>query len=326
MRRFTLCAAALAAVTACSDSTGPDAAAELPAQAEFVVSDIGHFWEAYDAGGRAGSTGSFQTHYLDRASPGLRDFIQARSVTALSLAQMVTAYPRYFAAIRENTLRLTPGSPVLTQIRENYATIEALYPAAAYPPVTFLIGRFSTGGTIRQSGMLIGVEFYASDDTTPTSELGTFQRINVKPLDSIPAIVAHEHVHVMQARAGGTFGRPGSTLLEQSLMEGSADFVGELASGAHVNGHVYEYGLAHEGELWAEFQLAMNGTNVSQWLYNQGNATGARPGDLGYFVGYRISQAFYLAQADKTAALRQIIEMRNAAAFLAASGYDGQPP
>jgi hypothetical protein len=243
-------------------------------------------------------------------------------VTAASLAQMVSAFPGYFADIRATTLRLVDDATIRDRIRDGYETIEALYPDAVSPPVVFLIGRFSTGGTIRQERILIGTEFYALDDDTPIDELPTFQRVNVKPLDSIPLIVAHEHAHVLQSRAGGIFGGAGRTLLEQSLMEGSADFIGELAVGSHVNQHIHAYGLLHEGELWDEFTQAMNGTNVSEWLYNQGTATGDRPGDLGYFIGYRIAQAYYQQAADKSAAVREIIEVKNAAAFLSASGYD----
>jgi Predicted Zn-dependent protease (DUF2268) len=309
---------------ACDDAPsgpGSDAYPDSPAEAQFVTSDIEHFWDAYDAGR---SASAFQERYLNAASPGLRDFIQARALTASSLTQMVLAFPRYFGAIRANMLRLTEPNAVLDQIRQNYADIESLYPAAVFPPVSFLVGRFSTGGTVRRSGILIGTEFFVIDDTTPLDELGSFQRANVKSLDSIPFIVAHEHAHVLQGQAGGQ--GPNATLLAQSLMEGSADFIGELTSGGHMNAHVHAYGFLHERELWTEFKAVMHGTtNVSQWLYNQGSSTGERPGDLGYFIGYRIAQAFYNRAADKTAALRAIIEVRDAFAFLAASGYDGGP-
>ena len=67
----------------------------------------------------------------------------------------------------------------------------------------------------------------------------------------------------------------------------------------------------------------MHGTDLTQWLYNQGSstATADRPGDLGYFIGYRIAEAYYSKQADKIAALRDIIEIRNADDFLTRSGY-----
>jgi predicted Zn-dependent protease DUF2268 len=305
---------------ACSDATAPTPnVADDPRDAQFVTDDIGRFWQAYDVYAQSRNSSAFQLEYLDKASAGLRDFIQARNLTAVSLVQMVNALPQYFAAVRANTLRLANGAEVLGRIRANYEHIEALYPASVYPPVTFLIGRFSTAGTVRQSGMLIGTEFFAIDDATPLQELNDFQRANVSALDSIPLVVAHEHAHVLQ-RFGKIVGKFNPTLLEQSLLEGGADFIGELASGSHINKHIHEYGLQHEAELWAEFRQEMNGTDISKWLYNQGTST-TRPGDLGYFIGYRITQAYYDKASDKIAALRDIIEMKNASDFLAASGY-----
>jgi hypothetical protein len=323
-RRLIVSIAACAILGACAESTGPSVPTH-PAQASFVTSDIGHFWEAYDGGGKDGVASAFQRLYLDRASPGLRDFIRARNITATSLVQMVRAYPRYFGAIRDNTLSLTQGAAVLAMVRANFDKIESLYPAAIYPPVTFLIGRFSTGGTTGASGMLIGTEFYAIDDTTPLVELGDFQRNNVQPLFSLPLIIAHEHTHVLQVQAGRLMKQATKTLLDWSLIEGSADLVGELVSGGHINGAIYAWALPHEDSLWTEFQLVMNGTDISGWLYNQGTATPDHPGDLGYFVGYRIAQAYYNNAADKTAALRDIVEVGDAHAFLSASGYVGAP-
>jgi hypothetical protein len=237
---------------------------------------------------------------------------------------MIRAYPRYFADVRPNLLRMGNGDPaVIARIRTIYANVEALYPAAVYPPVTFLIGRFSTGGTIGESGILVGAEFYALGEATPVDELTQFHRTFLRPLDSIPVIVAHEHTHVLQALARALFQKSTPTLLDQSLVEGSADFIGELTSGTNHNAWLRPYAEPREAEVWDDFRLEMNGTNVSRWLYNQSSATTDRPGDLGYFVGYRITKTYYDRAPDKAAAVRAIVEMRDGQTFLAASGYNG---
>jgi hypothetical protein len=320
--------AAVAILAGCSgDATGPISAGfpQHPADARFVTADIENFWRAYDASNQGASADAFQREYLNKASTGLRDFARARSVTAASLAQMVRTFPRYFAEVRPTTLRLTGSgdATVLARIRASYDKIEALYPAAVYPPVTFLIGRFSTGGTVDNSGILIGTEFYALGESTPVDELTQFHRTYLRPLDSIPVIIAHEHTHVLQALTRGLFHKGTLTLLDQSLLEGSADFVGEVASGTNVNAWLRPFAESREAALWDEFKLEMHGTNVSRWLYNQSTGTTDRPGDLGYFIGYRITKTYYDRAADKTAALRDIVEMRDGRSFLAASGYDG---
>ena len=82
------------------------------------------------------------------------------------------------------------------------------------------------------------------------------------------------------------------------------------------------YALPREHDLWGEFKLAMHGTDTSQWLYDQGNETTDRPGDLGYFIGYRIAEAFYERATDKRLALEAIIEVADSDMFLAQSGYE----
>jgi uncharacterized protein YjaZ len=86
---------------------------------------------------------------------------------------------------------------------------------------------------------------------------------------------------------------------------------------------LWTFAIPREAALWQEFKGAMRGTDVTRWLYNQGSSTATpdHPGDLGYFIGYRIAEAYYAKQTDKVAALRDIIEIRDADDFLARSGY-----
>ena len=58
----------------------------------------------------------------------------------------------------------------------------------------------------------------------------------------------------------------------------------------------------------------------SAWVYN-GEGTAERPGDLGYWVGYRIAKAYYLGARDKSAALRDILTFADPDRILSASGW-----
>jgi hypothetical protein len=310
-----------AAGCASADVLAPARTVTDPARAQIVTSDLTRFWAAYDGGGKVGSKSAFQRGYLDRASPGLKQYMSAASLTAASITQMIAVFPNYFASIRANRRALATDDVILARIRSNYGVIKSLYPPAVFPPLTLLVGRFSTGGTTLPSGMLIGAEFYSSSTETPLDELGQFQRDNVKVMDSIPIVVAHEHAHILQEHAGGIFQHTNRTLLEQALLEGGADFVGEVSSGSNGNKRLWSFGIPNEAALWAEFQRSMHGRDYRRWLYNQVTATSDRPGDLGYFIGYRIVEAFYLKQSDKAAALRDIIEIRDADDFLARSAY-----
>jgi uncharacterized protein YjaZ len=48
--------------------------------------------------------------------------------------------------------------------------------------------------------------------------------------------------------------------------------------------------------------------------------SGLRPGDLGYWVGYRIVKSYYQHAADQRQAFREILKMTDPKAFLAKSG------
>ncbi len=297
------------------------------ASAQFVTDDVRRFWAAYDAGGKEGNAAAFQTMYLDPGSPGLRDFIQVRQLTAQSIAQVVTRYRAYYAALSPSFRDVQQYDEIFAEIRRGYARIDSLYPDAFFPPVTLLYGRFSTGATTGPHGLLLGLEFYGADAHAPTAELGLFARSNQFSLHrDLPALVAHEHAHMLQQAAGAPGGKRGRTLLAAALAEGGADFVAELAVGHASYAERFRAWESRELEFWQAFQREQQGTNLQRWLYNQGNGTAQWPGDLGYFIGYRIAQAYYIRASDKSAALRALIAQHDPAQLLRESGYDGRGP
>jgi uncharacterized protein YjaZ len=83
---------------------------------------------------------------------------------------------------------------------------------------------------------------------------------------------------------------------------------------------LHTYGNPREQELWLEFQKDMNGKDTSKWLY-QGDKAKDRPADLGYYIGYKISEAYYMHARDKRQAIKDIIEIKNFNQFLGAGRY-----
>jgi uncharacterized protein YjaZ len=129
------------------------------------------------------------------------------------------------------------------------------------------------------------------------------------------AIVMHELIHFQQKH-------PDSDLLASCMREGAADFVAELVAGRNINEQNKPYADSHEEALWQKFQEDIQRKDrQNDWLYNydEGKRVG-RP-DLGYYMGYKISQALYESAKDKSAALRMIIEMRDPQKIYELSGY-----
>ena len=143
----------------------------------------------------------------------------------------------------------------------------------------------------------------------------------------LPWTIAREMVHTQQDYPwlGSMTGGPKflrGTLLRQSIMEGSADFIAELLTGQPKRN---TYAESHEAELWGEFRRDAKSKDYSLWLYNGWNAKalGDRPADLGYWMGYRITKSYYEHAADKRQAIQDILTIRDFDKFLAASGYTG---
>jgi hypothetical protein len=283
-----------------------------PDAARIVTSDIDNFWRAYDAARPDYCLGVFQREYFDKGSDGLKAFKRAR-INQCSFVETLAAHPRYYASIRESTLRVRSMSG---QMRESFRKLKSLYDAAVFPDVYFLVGCMNSGGTTADAGLLIGAEMYGRTPNTPDEELDDWLRQVLKPVELIPHIVAHELVHYQQKYPEGE-----RTLLAAAIKEGAADFIAELVSGRNPNTHLHDYGDPRERELWEEFKAEMGGTKTGNWLY-QGDSAKGRPADLGYYVGYRICEAYYRAAKDKKQAVKDILEIKDFNQFLQDSRYD----
>ena len=286
-----------------------------PAKARLVTSDIDNFWLAYDLAAKATSPEKkreiFQREYFDKASTGLQDFIKARIRNVDSLLAELDKRPLYFASIRKETFKVAALS---NKIKQSFRKLKALYPDAVFPDVYFTIGRLNSGGTTSQNGLLIGTEMYGRTKDTPSTELNDWLKEVLKPIDALPAIVAHEMIHFQQKSA------PSAKLLARSIDEGAADFIGEMIAGQMINPHLHTYGNPQERDLWEEFQQEMQGINYAKWLYN-GALAKNRPADLGYYIGYKICESFYKNALDKKQAIKEILAIQDFDKFLADSKY-----
>ena len=287
-----------------------------PAAVKFVTSDIENFWRAYDLAAKetdkAKRIAIFQTEYLDKGSPGLKDFVRLRIRSAESLLSAIDRRPKFYASIRPQTLQVLRMEK---RMRSAFEKFKSIYPKAVFPNVYFVIGVMSSGGTTGSSGLLIGTELYGKTPKTPMDELSAWARMVLATVDKIPAIVAHESCHYNQHYNTGEDQRH---LLGKALQEGSCDTIGELISGRNINDHLKVYGKKHDAEIWRDFEANMYKPDFSQWFYNAQTAKD-RPADLGYYVGYLITQAYYKNAKDKRQAVHDILNIQDARAFFEAS-------
>lgn len=103
-----------------------------------------------------------------------------------------------------------------------------------------------------------------------------------------------------------------------ALAEGAGEFIGELIAGAGAYSNLVAAVAGRETDIETAFLADIDKRDLSDWFYN---GTLDEPGDLGYWVGYRIVKAYYDRAPDKARAVRDILEMTDAKAFLAESGW-----
>jgi len=279
-----------------------------PSSAALISEDIPRFWQAFDASEKEGAE-AFQRLYIDKGTPGLQDFMKGRIVSARNLYDTVTKHRKYYESLRGISMDVTRYSKA---IHASFYALKYLYPDARFPGVYFVIGALNSAGTSSGNGLIIGLDMYGRTPAMPTEELDDWLRDVVARMDDLPYIVAHELIHFQQETPSD------GSLLFASVHEGSADFLGELISGRHINTLAHEYGSSHESELWEEFKTRMGGEDLKGWLYS--DAPG-RPHDLGYYIGYRIAESFWNKSPDKVKAVHDILAAPDVKGFLEKSGY-----
>jgi Predicted Zn-dependent protease (DUF2268) len=283
----------------CADASAAHARGRLVIHIE----DVGRFYKVYDAAG-GHPTAEMLQQYIDQGSDGLRYFARARNTTGARIADEISKHPELY----ENARRCMD---VLPAVRSRVAIVlrrlTELYPEANLQPVTVVVGRGKPVAIADgEHGVQLALEGLCRE--------GPWMNPNRE--DRLVHIIAHEYGHVQQFLAFDNDPHP--TVLAGSLMEGAAEFSAEMTSGAVAN---YEHAAVtkgHEQELETAFVADEDKTDLSKWLYN---STYEKPGDLGYWVGYRICKAYYQHAKDKRQAFRDILEISDPKLFLAKSGW-----
>jgi hypothetical protein len=285
------------------------------------TTDIDHFWNAYDTLQTTNDTmqqvAVMQSLYVDKGTDGLKEFMKLRKFDAGFLAASIRKYPKFWRSIRANTLTIPPKVPA---INAYIAKLKKLYPECRPATLYFTIAGTRAAGVTQDSMALIGAEITMGNKYTEVSEFPDKRLANffaTQSTDNIIPVTIHEYVHTQQ-RTESSF------LLGECIYEGACDFIAELVIGKPLTNSYLVYGRSHEQQLKQQFRQEMLSTDFSNWLYN--GATTNTMGDLGYFMGYTISKAYYQQAGNKPKATKDIITLNYAdlsavQQFLADSKY-----
>tara|TARA_R110001592_G_scaffold363133_1_gene680641 strand:+ start:1393 stop:2703 length:1311 start_codon:yes stop_codon:yes gene_type:complete len=284
-----------------------------PKNCRFHYEDVAHFITAFKKSSQnwEQAPAYFYHDYFAPASKALYFYQKYKIQSSAHLfAYRVEDKQKYFQSILPNLQKLPEQE---TLIRSYLQQFEELYPAAIFPDIYYTVGCFNAGGTSSPFGLLIGAEMHSKALDSDLSNFNNWEQAVVRDFANLPLITLHELVHIQQNE---NF----ENLLGNAIYEGAADFISALVCGHHINEHVHTWANPREAEVWAAFKKEMYGEETYHWI---GNAEEAQdqPADLGYYIGYKICEAFYQKQSDKAAAIQAILKIENWQEFYEQSGY-----
>lgn len=271
----------------------------------FLSADIERFWEAFDK--IKNTTDSIdqikiiQTNYIDKASEGLKDLIAVRNYSAAEYVNAIKLYPNFWTSMRKNSIDTKILEPA---IETDIAKLKAIYPSLNMPNYYFLIGALRTNGTINNQNVLIGCELALADESTVITEFPEFRQHYFKtnhPKKNLALLCVHETIHTQQKE-------PVDNLLSYCIYEGVAEYLSCLATGKKSNTPAIAFGKANYEKVIKKFKEDIFFYRLSDWLWGEnGNELVMR--DLGYYIGYEISERYYTAASNKSQAIYDLINL-----------------
>ena len=278
----------------------------LHAQQQTIVgTDIDNFWIAYDK--IVSTTDTVLQYqylndlYISKGSPGLVDMMSVRNYTAEDYLDAINNYPLFWPSMRENTKQY---KNTYAEIEQNIFKLKAIYPSLMPSTIYFTIGAFSSNGTILNNHVLIGSELAFGDTTTVISEFPEYRQQYFKvfePKKNLALLCTHEYVHTQQKI-------PLDNLLSYCIYEGIAEFVSCLATGKPSTSPAIAFGKTNTSLVANKFAADMFNGNIYDWMWGE-NSNELKIRDLGYFIGYEISERYYNAATDKQQAIKDLIEL-----------------
>ncbi len=273
---------------------------------EFVSTDVANFWKAYDQINQTEDTllqeQLLKELYLDKASPGLKDLIAVKRYTNKDFLTGITSYPEFWSSVKANTLKTKDHQKA---INADIEKLKKLYPDLDPATIYFTIGAFRSNGTIKGKNVLISSELALASNDVKVQELPEWRQpffADYKPLENLALLCTHEYIHTQQNELV-------ENLLSTCLYEGVAEFVSCKATGKASNSPAISFGKQNEKKVVNKFLEDLYvAENMYNWLWGE-NRNELKVRDLGYYIGYEISERYYEQATDKTLAIKELIEL-----------------
>ena len=285
--------------------TGCTSADKNTFKQQIVSQDISNFWKAYDAIHSTKDSlkqmSFLKDLFLDPASDGQKRMISARRYTAEEYLEAIKAYPKFWNSLRPNTENVGPYNK---ELLEGVEKLRAIYPDLEQATFYYTMGVFRSPGTGVDSFALIGSEYALGDLNTVTLELNEHQQnyFKMNPTQHLEILSIHEYIHTQQKPMA-------PNLLSETLYEGIAEFVAQVATQKETPHKAFIYGSENKEKVKAAFERDMfRPSSRRNWLWNSSeNEFGTN--DMGYYIGHKIASIHYENSIDKNRAIKTLIEL-----------------
>ena len=287
-----------------------------PKKVKIIDSDVINFWKANDLVTKnpENAESIYKKQYIDKGTIALQFYYVNKINTIENFVFHHKIKKKYYESIRQNTLNTKKFQ---SSYQKSFIKLKEIYPQAIFPPIYFVIGKFNSAGTISSDGLILAIDQACMSENAKISELTLWEKNNNSAFDELPYTVAHELIHYEQS---GMASSP--MLLKAALVEGMADFIGELISGKTANERLHIYAKGKEKSIWADFKKEMLLNDKSNWIANSDQETEEKPADLGYWVGYQICKAYYNQASNKKKAIYDMLNIQDYEKFLEESKLD----
>lgn len=272
----------------------------------FVSTDIDNFWFAYDkivlTKDSIKQYSLLKEFYINKGTEGLKSIMEVRNYTDKDFIDAINKYPNFWNSIRPNTLK---AKSLYRKINIDIQKLKKAYPDLKHSTIYFTVGAFRTGGTTQGNKVLIGSEVSLADKTTVIDELPSWRQPfyqTQNPINEIALLCTHEYIHTQQKEIV-------HNLISMCLYEGVAEFISCKVTGKKSDAPAIEFGKANQKIVLDKFvsDLFLMTNNYS-WLWGE-NRNDLKVRDLGYYIGYEISERYYNLSKDKTKAIKELIEL-----------------
>jgi hypothetical protein len=287
-----------------------------PIKAKFIKTDVKNFWASYDLVKKDSlhAESIYKQFYIDQGSMALQDYYVNKMGGNMSAFQYVhSRKDKFYSSIRASTFKALDYSK---DFRSSYINLKKIYPQAIFPDLYFVIGKLNSAGTSSSYGLILAIDQLCKTATTDLSELESWEQHYVNNFSNLSATVAHELIHFQQKEMASD-----TTLLKAAILEGMADFMGELISGKSANTQLQQFAKGKENLILNKFKAEMYLDRANNWVGNGDQDKPDWPSDLGYWVGYEICKSYYKNATNKQQAIFDMLHIKDYRKFLTDSKF-----